>query len=146
MGDAEPASAIGAALRGAEQLGLIYVVNHGIANGLIDEFHDRVDRIMHLPLTEKAELASPTGHPYRGWRQWRDDAGLVTRERFGVAQFDNPQDALSAGLPAEYASHYAHINVWPRHDSGLAKVAKEFHDASVRLALRVLELYRRALG
>jgi flavonol synthase len=85
-----------------EEVGIIQVVNHGVPPRLIDDFSSRVGRLLGLPRARKAELASPTGHPYRGWRQWPDDFGRLELERFNVGQFDNAADARAAGLAEEY--------------------------------------------
>ncbi|MFC4588392.1 2-oxoglutarate and iron-dependent oxygenase domain-containing protein [Sphaerisporangium corydalis] len=141
-----PEELLASAREAAEQVGIIQVVNHGVPEELIDDFHDRIGRILALPRREKAGLASPTGHPYRGWRQWPDDFGRLELERFNIGQFDSADDARAAGLPEEYAGLYAHANVWPPQEPGLKEVAGLYHDASVGVAERVLELYARVLG
>src|SRR5712691_11487661 len=100
----------------AERVGVIQVINHGVPAGLLADYGRRIGRLLGLPRAEKARLASPDGHPYRGWRQWPDDFGRLELERYNVAQFDTPADARAAGVPAEYASLYQHPNVWPPDD------------------------------
>jgi flavonol synthase len=129
-----------------EQVGLVQVTNHGIDPDLIDEFNRRAGRLLSLPRAEKAKLASPTGHPYRGWRQWPDDFGRLELERYNVAQFDTPQDARAAGVREEHLGLFAHPNVWPEEDPGLRPVTLGYMDACRRLAGQMLELYARALG
>jgi flavonol synthase len=132
-------------VRGAtEEVGIIQVVNHGVQPHLIDHFSSRVGRLLGLPQARKAELASPTGHPYRGWRQWPDDFGRLELERFNVGQFDNAADARAAGLAEEYLGVYAHANVWPADDPELRDLTHECIAASCRVAERVLGLYARA--
>jgi flavonol synthase len=127
-----------------EEAGIIQVVNHGVPQDLIDDFNRRVGRLLGLPRAQKAELASPTGHPYRGWRQWPDDFGRLELERFNVGQFDNAADARAAGLPEEYLGLYAHANVWPADDPGLRDLTHQYIAASRGVAERVLALYARA--
>ncbi|MCW2876544.1 MAG: 2OG-Fe(II) oxygenase [Sphaerisporangium sp.] len=146
LSDDAPEELIASAREAAEQIGIIQVVNHGVPEELIDDFHDSIGRVLALPRQEKAKLASPTGHPYRGWRQWPDDFGRLELERFNIGQFDSVEDALASGLSEEYAQLYAHANVWPPQEPGLAEVARRYHDASARVAERVLELYARVLG
>jgi isopenicillin N synthase-like dioxygenase len=135
------------AVRGAvEQVGLVQVTNHGIDASLIEEFGRRAGRLLSLPRAEKAALASPTGHPYRGWRQWPDDFGRLELERYNVAQFDNPQDARAAGVFEEHLGLFAHPNVWPADDPGLRAVTFGYMEACRRLAGQMLGLYARALG
>jgi flavonol synthase len=131
---------------GIEQVGLVQVTNHGIDPGLIEEFGRRSGRLLSLPRAEKAKLASPAGHPYRGWRQWPDDFGRLELERYNVAQFDTPEDARAAGVLPEHAGLFAHPNVWPADDPELRPVTFGYMDACRRLAGQMLELYARALG
>ncbi len=134
-----------AAIRaGTEELGAIQVVRHGVPQDLIGDLDRRMARLLSLPRAEKARLASP--HPYRGWRQWPDEAGRLEIERFNVAQFDTPADAGAAGVPADYLGLYAHPNVWPGDDPGLREAAFGYMGAAQRLAGRMLGLYARAQG
>ena len=129
-----------------EQVGLIQVTNHGIDAGLIDEFDRRAGRLLSLSRAEKAKLTSPSGHPYRGWRQWPDDFGRLELERYNVAQFDTPQDARAAGVLEEHIGLFAHPNIWPADDPALRPATLGYMDACRRLAGQMLELYARALG
>jgi isopenicillin N synthase-like dioxygenase len=56
-----------------EEIGIVQVVNHGVPQDLINDFNQRIGRLLSLPRVRKADLASLTGHPYRGWRH-RDQA------------------------------------------------------------------------
>ena len=129
-----------------ETVGIIQVVNHGVPADLISEFDQRIGRLLDLPRDRKAKLASPTGHPYRGWRQWPDDFGRLELERFNVGQFDNAKQARAAGLDDEYLGLYAHDNVWPDDDPRLRDLTFGYIAAGRSLAERVLGLYARAQG
>jgi flavonol synthase len=146
LGAAAPDGLLDAVRNAAERTGVIQVVNHGVPAGLLADYDRRIGRLLGLPRAEKARLASPAGHPYRGWRQWPDDFGRLELERYNVAQFDTPEDARSAGVPAEYAGVYEHPNVWPPDDPGLRGAALCYLDAARQLAGRVLTLYAGALG
>ncbi|HZE50839.1 MAG TPA: 2-oxoglutarate and iron-dependent oxygenase domain-containing protein, partial [Jatrophihabitantaceae bacterium] len=74
---------------GGEELGIIQVVNHGVPQEFVDDFHDRIAAVLAQPRAEKIPIASPTGHPYRGWRQWPDDFGRLELERFSIGQYDS---------------------------------------------------------
>jgi flavonol synthase len=142
--DDAPQSVLDQVRAATEEAGIIQVVNHGVPQSLLDDFNRRVGRLLALPRAQKAELASPTGHPNRGWRQWPDDFGRLELERFNVGQFENAADARAAGLPEEYLGLYAHANVWPADDPGLRDLARQYIAASRYLAERVLRLYARA--
>jgi flavonol synthase len=129
-----------------ETVGVIQVVNHGVPAGLIGEFDQRIGRLLGLPRDRKAELASPTGHPYRGWRQWPDDFGRLELERFNVGQFDNVEQARAAGLAEEYVGLYAHDNVWPADDPELRDLTFRYIAAAQSVAERALRLYARVQG
>jgi flavonol synthase len=146
LGDSAPPALLDQVRTAIEQFGVVQVVQHGIDQGLIDEFNRQAADLLARPRAEKATLASPTGHPYRGWRQWPDDFGRLELERFNVAQFDTPEDARAAGVPEEYLGLYAHANVWPADDPGLREVTFRYIEASRRLAERMLGLYARAAG
>jgi flavonol synthase len=146
LGDSAPAGVLHEVRAAVEQFGVVQVVHHGVDPGLIEEFSRHAGDLLARPRAEKARLASPTGHPYRGWRQWPDDFGRLELERFNVAQFDTPEDAKTAGVPDEYLGLYAHANVWPPDDPGMREVTFRYIEASRRLAERVLGLYARAAG
>jgi flavonol synthase len=128
-----------------ETVGVIQVVNHGVPERLISEYDQRIGRLLDLPRDRKAELTSPTGHPYRGWRQWPDDFGRLELERFNVGQFDNAKQAREAGLAEEYLGLYAHANVWPDDDPELRDLTFRYIAAGRSVAERVLGLYARTL-
>lgn len=130
----------------AEDIGVIQVLNHGVPEHLISEYDRRIGRLLELPRDRKAELASPTGHPYRGWRQWPDDFGRLELERFNVGQFDNAKEARDAGVAEEYLGLFAHANVWPDDDPELRDLTFRYIAAGRSLAERVLGLYARTLG
>jgi isopenicillin N synthase-like dioxygenase len=141
-----PAPVLDQVREATETVGVIQVVNHGISLDLIGEFDQRIDRLLSLPRSRKADLASPTGHPYRGWRQWPDDFGRLELERFNVGQFDDTGHARAAGLPEEYLGLYAHRNVWPDDDPALCDLTFRYIAAGQSLAERLLGLYARAQG
>lgn len=130
----------------AEQFGILQVVGHGVPQDLIDGFHQSAGHVLDLPYEEKSRLASPTGHPYRGWRQWPDDFGRLELERFSISRYDSPEHAQDAGLTEEQArTLHEHANVWPPQEPGLRDVAFRYHDALVGVARKVLALYARVL-
>jgi isopenicillin N synthase-like dioxygenase len=132
--------------RAGETVGVIQVINHGVPQELIEEHDRRTTALLARPREEKAELASPTGHPYRGWRQWPDDLGRLELERFMFARFDDVDSAVAAGIDREVAEHeYAHRNVWPDDDPGYRELALEFRAEITALAERVLRLFAQAL-
>lgn len=146
LSDSPPAGLVDGVRAAVEQFGVVQVVHHGVDPGLIDEFSRHASGLLARPRPEKATLASPTGHPYRGWRQWPDDFGRLELERFNVAQFDNAEDARAAGVPEEYLGLYAHANMWPPDDPAMREVTFRYIEASRRLAERMLVLYARAAG
>ncbi|WP_369264809.1 2-oxoglutarate and iron-dependent oxygenase domain-containing protein [Streptomyces sp. R35] len=145
LADDAPDDLLADVRRAAETIGIIQIVNHGVPAEVIAEFNDGFGRILDLPRAEKERLASPTGHPYRGWRQWPDDFGRLELERFNIAQYDDAAAAEAAGLSPEHATLFAHANVWPPQEPGLRAATHRYHDAFVDVARRVLGLYARVL-
>jgi flavonol synthase len=145
LGGSPPDEVLDAVRAAIEQVGIVQVIHHGIDPGLTSEFDERTGRLLALPRAEKAKLASPSGHPYRGWRQWPDDLGRLELERYMVAQFDTPEEARAGGIDEEYLGLYAYQNVWPADDPRLRAVTFSYMHAARRLAERMLELYAAAL-
>jgi isopenicillin N synthase-like dioxygenase len=142
-----PAEVLDAIRAAGETVGVIQVVNHGVPLSLIKEHDQRTSDLLALPREDKAELASPTGHPYRGWRQWPDDFGRLELERYMVARFDNPSDATAAGVdPAIAQDQYEHHNVWPAQDPNYRDLVLTYRAEIVALAERMLRLFAQALG
>ncbi|QKZ17161.1 isopenicillin N synthase family oxygenase [Streptomyces chartreusis] len=145
LADDAPEDLLATVRRAAETLGIIQVVNHGVPTEVIADFNDGFGRVFNLPREQKEQLTSPTGHPFRGWRQWPDDFGRLELERFSIAQYDDTDAALAAGLSPEHATLYTHANVWPPQEPGLRAATHRYHDAIVDVARRVLSLYARVL-
>ncbi|WP_217551745.1 2-oxoglutarate and iron-dependent oxygenase domain-containing protein [Streptomyces sp. GbtcB6] len=145
LADDAPEDLLATVRRAAETIGIIQVVNHGVPAEVIAGFNDGFRRVLDLPRDEKEQLASPTGHPYRGWRQWPDDFGRLELERFNIGQYDDTDAAEAAGLTPEHATLYAHANVWPPQEPALRSATHRYHDAFVAVARRVLTLYARVL-
>jgi flavonol synthase len=141
-----PTELLDAVKEATETVGIIQVINHGVPERVLSGFDQHIARLLDLPRDRKGELASPTGHPYRGWRQWPDDFGRLELERFNVGQFDDVEHARAAGLPEEYLGLYAHANVWPGDDPDLRDLTFEYIAAGQSVAERVLGLYARAQG
>ena len=140
-----PQELLDAVRAAAEQTGIIQVVNHGVPTDVIEGFHQGIGRVLALPRPEKARLASPTGHPYRGWRQWPDDFGRLELERFSIGQYDSAEEAIAAGVSPRRANVFAHANVWPPQEPGLREAALRYRDAAFAVGRRVLALYARVL-
>jgi isopenicillin N synthase-like dioxygenase len=133
--------------RAARTIGVIQVIDHGVPAPLIDEFDRRTTALLARPRKEKIDLASPSGHPYRGWRQWPDDFGRLELERYMVARFDDAASAIAAGVaPGVAAEQYGHVNVWPADDPGYRDLVLELRGEVVALAERVLALFAETLG
>ncbi|MCU1393558.1 MAG: Dioxygenase, isopenicillin synthase [Ilumatobacteraceae bacterium] len=141
-----PREVLDAIRTAGEEIGVIQVVNHGVPLSLIAEHDRRTSDLLARSRDVKAELASPTGHPYRGWRQWPDDLGRLELERFMFARFDSVDDAIAAGVdPVIAADQYEHTNVWPADDPNYRDLALTYRAEIVALAERVLALFAQAL-
>lgn len=112
--------------------GFFQITGHGIPTALFDAVYQVAEALSALPDEVKENLVSPTGHPYRGLRRNFDLTGRMVSEGFTASRFEGPEDALAAGVPAEFADFYAE-NAWPDIPG--------FRDAVLALANRT-----RALG
>ena len=130
----------------AESIGAVLVVNHGVPLEEIETFEAKMSAILARPRQDKAILASPSGHPYRGWRQWPDDFGRLELERFMVARFDDAEDARQAGVSEEHIEIFRHENVWPADDPEFKSVLVSYRAHVIALAKRMLSLYAASLG
>lgn len=100
------------------EYGFLGVIGHGIPGTVLDGAHSAVAALASTPGPIKADLASPTGHPFRGWSAQRDEGGAALVERFQVCTIGEAADA--AGLGIDEAWHgYFHPNVWPDERHGL---------------------------
>ncbi len=142
-----PGSEILTSLRtAAETTGAVLVTNHGVPLEEIETFEAKIGALLARPREDKVSLASPTGHPYRGWRQWPDDFGRLELERYMVARFDDAEEARRAGVAEEHLEIYRHKNVWPPDDPGFKEVLVSYRAHVIALAKRVLGLYAVSLG
>jgi flavonol synthase len=91
-----------------------------------------VTALFDQPEPAKLRLASPTGHPHRGWRQFYDEAGRLTYERVSIGRFDSRDEARRAGVDAAYVDFYAPGNVWP-DDGGFRSSFEAFRSATSAL-------------
>ncbi len=85
LGGHPPDGVLDAVRGAAERIGVLQVVNHGVPDGLVTDYGRRIGRVLSRPKAEKARLASPGGHPYRGWRQGPDDFGRPVAGRLRPA-------------------------------------------------------------
>lgn len=146
--DRAPSGEVLAAIdEAARTIGVVQVLGHGVPQDLIDEHDRRTTALLARPRQDKIDLASPSGHPYRGWRQWPDDLGRLELERYMVARFDDADDAIAAGVDPERArDEYVHVNVWPDDDPGYRDLVIELRAEIVAFAERLLGIYAQALG
>lgn len=87
-----------------------------------------VRALFELDEENKLALASPTGHPHRGWRRFFDEHGRATYERVSFARYDSADDAIAAGVDRSFVDLYAHVNTWPK-DGGFRARFEGFRSA-----------------
>jgi len=150
----EPGSSdkLAAAMREAcEGVGFYFIVNHGVAQNLIDRTFDEAARFHSLPLESKLRVRQ--GEHYVGYvapKQIRIDVGD------GFDNKKNKTDLQAAyHVGRDYAPDHplAKANVryyvpqpWPEGLDGFRENIKEYFDAMEGLGRRLLPVYAAALG
>lgn len=129
----------------AEGVGFLEIVGHGIEPDLIATVAERVASLEASSESYKSSLASPTGHPFRGFSVMRDDAGRRTVDRFQVNWFDGPEEAQGSGVDERY-DEYFHPNVWPREIEGFEEDWRRYFVATQSLGDQVMRVFAYALG
>lgn len=141
-GDPEPT--VAAIRHACENVGFFQVVGHGVPQPLLDAVIDTMRQLVALPQPELDDLASPTGHPFRGVRTERLPDGEIRVHRLQVNAFDDAEQALGAGVPDEYADYF-HPNVWPSQIPGLEEQWKTCFAATRSLGRSIMQLFALAL-
>jgi isopenicillin N synthase-like dioxygenase len=127
----------------AASLGFLQIVGHGVPAAPINAVYDVMARLHGLPESAKQEYASQ-GHPYRGFHMNRDSQGRIRQERFLVSRFEDRDDAIAAGVPADLADFF-YPNIWPSVD-GFRDAVTELFTVTNALAGRLMGLVAVALG
>jgi len=127
VGDLELRKATGVRMREAcEDFGFIYLKNHGVPQGVIDELFARSIEFFHLPPKTKAQAGG-----YRGPGLSGLDPSKPTdvKERFRA-----PYDS---SLPADY---------WPARPLGFREAISAFHEAGLSVLRRTMRGVALSLG
>jgi isopenicillin N synthase-like dioxygenase len=96
----------------ATRSGFFQIVGHGIDTELLDAVYRQARLLADEPPETRAGLLSPVGHPYRGLTSVRDSRGVICSQRYHASHFDDFDDAVAHGVPAEFADFFS-PNVWP---------------------------------
>jgi isopenicillin N synthase-like dioxygenase len=142
LSDNETAAAIGAACR---DVGFFYVVNHGVAGGLINAAFAQSRRFFGLPLADKQALAIETIGGNRGYSGLLHEAldpkqGPDMKEAFNVGLDLAPDDPeLVAGKP------FRSLNAWPELPE-FRETLLAYFDACAALGARLHRAFAIDLG
>lgn len=137
----ETAARIAAA---AENVGFFQIVGHGVSSELTSQAVGKARELKACPEGYKRALASPTGHPFRGFSTMSDDAGRPLVDRFQVNWFDDSRAAQSAGVDDRYCGYF-HPNVWPKNIAGFEEAWRAYFDATQQLGDQLMRLFAYAL-
>jgi isopenicillin N synthase-like dioxygenase len=128
----------------AESVGFFQIVGHGVSSRLTSEAIRASRELEACSQGYKDALASPTGHPFRGFSTVSDAAGRRLVDRFQVNWFDDAAAACSAGVDERY-SDYFHPNVWPENVVGFEDTWRAYFQATQRLGDQLMRLFAYAL-
>lgn len=98
--------------RAATNIGFFQIVGHGVSMTLLDAVYRQAEALNREPEDVRSNLASPTGHPYRGMTTNTDKRGIVCSSRFHVNKFENAEDAIMHGVDRDLAEYFV-PNIWP---------------------------------
>lgn len=127
----------------ASSIGFLQIVGHGVPAPAINAVYDAMARLDALPEAVKQAYVSE-GHPYRGFHMNRDSQGRIRQERFLVSRFEDRDDAIAGGVPAEL-SDFFYPNIWPAVD-GFRDAVTGLFTITNALAGRLMGLVAVALG
>jgi len=139
---AEAARALDAA---CHDVGLFYVVGHGVDPALQDRLDDLARRFFARPASEKGEIAMARGG--RAWRGWFPIGGELTagvpdaKEGLYFGSDLGPDHRrVRAGTPLHGP------NLYPRHPRGLGAAVRTYMDVMTRVAQTILSGIAVGLG
>jgi len=144
-GNDSAATSITAIRRAATEVGFIKLVDHGIDDDLILSMIDTVYALDSLPSDYKSSLASPTGHPFRGYSVVRNGSNLPTALRFQINWFDGPETASRCGVPSQYLDYF-HPNIWPTIIPHFKEIWTEYFKQTQALGNRLMRLFGEAMN
>lgn len=127
------------------EVGFLQIVGHGVPMGLLERVHETVAALAALPAEEKAALAPPSGHRFRGIAIKRDGAGREQNESLQVNSYENAEAAVADGVNPQLADYFA-PNVWPDLIPGVRESWRECSTATRALGRRLMQLFALALG
>jgi len=145
LAGADPAPAVATIADACTSVSFLNVTGHGIPAATFDAAYRVVDELLARPEPERAVLASPTGHPFRGLSTQRRADGTPRVHRFQVCHYDDAAAAAAAGVPPEYGDYFA-PNVWPEQVAGLREATLTCFAAMRMVGDALMELFARALG
>ncbi len=143
-GRAEMVAAIDAACR---EIGFFYAVNHGVAQGQIDEVYAQAKRFFDLPVAEKEKIAIERSPCHRGW--FRLGAENLDPAQQAVGDFkeglkigrDLPvtHERVQAGLPLHGPNQWPDLPGW-------RDVMQGYYDEMAGLGRLMMGGFAEALG
>ena len=136
----DPESVAQAILRASQDIGFLYVGNHGIADRLIADTRDAGLAFFRQPVARKVEVAINSHHHgflKIGDSKMEEDALPDLKESF-VWGFEPSPDAPANALRGE--------NQWPRTPAGLQQQAMDYFEAAHDVARHLLRAAGLGLG
>lgn len=128
--------------------GFFTVTGHGIPRDVLNDAYDAAAALVSAPARVTGGLTSPTGHPYRGWQEERDEQGTPLLQRFEVCTVDDASHAATLGINEAWHGYF-HPNVWPARHHGLdgfEPAVRRWAAASRALGDTLMELFALTLG
>ena len=145
------AEAVGAA---CESLGFLIVTGHGVPGDTIAEMCETSQTFFSQPVQTRVAAMPPSPYIFRGYFPSEASALAASLdietpgdlcEVYCINRFDNPTDAIAAGLKAGREAFFA-PNIWPEGIQGFKAAWTAYYAAMENLADHLLTLMALSLG
>jgi len=132
-----------------EEVGIAYLVGHGVAQGTVDSMVGGTRAFFHEPGEVKRQAAAEPPSRFRGYCSAEDSVppGVVPPElweSFEFNRFESPEDAVAAGF-SKQAATLLETNLWPPRPVDFQSTARRYFETVEDLMYRFLVHCGRAL-
>lgn len=152
-GDDDAKNAVGEALDHAgREIGFFQVVNHGVAENVIDEMYRVSDEFFALPLEEKRRVQQPSPDAVRGYSSLGEQAFSYSEdvtqprdlhEKYDVGPVD--VDRTDPYFSVQNAGPHFLPNHWPDRPAGMEEIWTTYFREMNSLARRIMSGFARGL-
>ena len=126
----------------AQEVGFMYIVGHGIDQGLIDGVFDMSSRFFSLPDAEKRQIHITKSAARRGYLGLREKGNDPTFKGNNLEAFHCAEEPPTDEAPSPLRGK----NQWPAAPENFRDTVYTYYQSGYRLGLTLLELLAEGLG